>query len=772
MRILVYLTLSLCTLYAGGPYQAHIRRTTFGIPHIEAKDLGGLGFGDGYAQAEDHLCSIVDQVIRVRGERARYFGAGNGNEHLNSDVTMKALDLMGDAVKETAGMSPEVHEWNAGFVAGVNAYLAKTGKANVGGWCKNADWVAAISIVDLAAYQRLLSLTVSNLPTNIATAEPPHGGSPTTAAAQSLEVPQFDLGASNGWAIGRDKSESGGGLLLANPHYPWVGSNRFWEKHLRIPGKLDVYGVSLIGMPGVAIGFNDKVGWTHTVSAGKRITFYTLDLVPGKPTVYRYGSSEKSMTSHAVTVAVKQADGTVKNVSKEIWFSHYGPILNMPGIGWTPARAMTVRDANWENTGRIEQYLWMDRARSMQDLQDAHAKFQGLMWVNTIAASADGKAWFADTAATPKLSEEAIAAWVEGREKDPIWKASGNVVLDGSDPKFEWVKDPAARTPGLVPYRDQPKVERTDYVFNSNDSFWMENASAPIEGAYSPLHGEQRTSRSLRTRNNDLTISKIPKFNADTITGAILSNRSLAGEMLRDELVVRCKRTPSVMVDGSAYDLTEACTALAGWDLKDDLESRGAVLFKEFMGRYEPAALQRKGALWAVDFQAKDPDGTPNTLTSGPLAMENLARAAVLMKSRGLALDVPLGEVQYADKAGRHIPIHGGDGAYDGLMNMQRNSRNTTTLEPMENPPNVKGSRFLTEKGYPVVHGSSFVLALEYTKDGPRAKAVLTYSESGDPQSKHFADQTEMFSRKEWRQVLYRESEIRKAVERNYKVKE
>ena len=39
-----------------------------------------------------------------------------------------------------------------------------------------------------------------------------------------------DLGASNGWAIGSALSEGGRGMLIANPHYPWVGSSRFWEK--------------------------------------------------------------------------------------------------------------------------------------------------------------------------------------------------------------------------------------------------------------------------------------------------------------------------------------------------------------------------------------------------------------------------------------------------------------------------------------------------------------------------------------------------------------
>ena len=78
----------------------------------------------------------------------------------------------------------------------------------------------------------------------------------------------------------------------------------------------------------------------------------------------------------------------------------------------------------------------------------------------------------------------------------------------------------------------------------------------------------------------------------------------------------------------------------------------------------------------------------------------------------------------------------------------------------MKRPARVEGSRFLTEEGYPVVHGSSFVMALEYTDDGPRAQAFLTYSQSGDPESVHFSDQTELFSKKAWRPIVFTEAEV------------
>ena len=57
-----------------------------------------------------------------------------------------------------------------------------------------------------------------------------------------------DMG-SNAWAIASERSENGKGLLLANPHYPWYGIARFWEKHLTIPGVYDAYGAGLIGAP-------------------------------------------------------------------------------------------------------------------------------------------------------------------------------------------------------------------------------------------------------------------------------------------------------------------------------------------------------------------------------------------------------------------------------------------------------------------------------------------------------------------------------------------
>ena len=66
-----------CSAYAFSPttdVSADIRRTAFGVPHIRAQDERGLGFGIGYAYAQDNLCLLANEIVTVNGQRSRYFG--------------------------------------------------------------------------------------------------------------------------------------------------------------------------------------------------------------------------------------------------------------------------------------------------------------------------------------------------------------------------------------------------------------------------------------------------------------------------------------------------------------------------------------------------------------------------------------------------------------------------------------------------------------------------------------------------------------------------
>lgn len=760
---------------ADGDYEATIRRTAFGVPHIAADDLGSLGFGQGYAFAEDHLCTLADQVVKVRGERARWHGAGEEDANLNSDLAYRQLDLVGRAEQALPDLDPDARAVIQGYAAGYNAYLAETGVDELAGWCAGEEWVEPITELDLVTYYKDLGLLASgrNFLDFAATAQPPGGagdGGATTTTEAALALPTTEAATigSNGWAIGADRSETGGGMLLANPHFPWSGELRLWESHLTVPGEIDIYGASLLGTPGVLIGFNDAVAWTHTVSAGNRFTAYTLDLVPGDPTSYVYGDEERAMTSTDVTVEVLGDDGEVTEETRTLWSSHYGPILDFPGVGWTDETTVTYRDANIDNDVLIEQFLAMDRAGSMEELQAAHRDITGIPWVNTMATSADGTAWYADTAATPNLSEEAIAGWLEAREDDPLTSLAwdnGAVLLDGGDPVNEWVDAEGARSPGLVPFADMPQLERRDFVFNANDSYWLSNPEEPLTG-YSPMHGEAEVPQAPRTQQNALTLLGEPdagvdeldleSFSLEEVQDALFANVSRTAVALKDEVVARCEGSP----------LTEACQTLADWDGRDDLDRPGAPLWREFMSQFAFDDVVDAGALWAEPFDPERPLETPSGLVAAPASgpdpiVAALSAAQSSLTDRGFAVDATLEELQFAlPKPGR-IPVPGGT-FRDGTMNIIGVGSNSSSTEPTPQAgETASDTSSLSDEGYEIGFGSSFILTVEFGDDGPRAEAMLTYSQSGDPDSPQFSDQTEeLFGQETWRPVLFTEDAI------------
>ncbi len=779
-----------------GSYQATIRRTSHGIPHIVADDLASLAFGQGYASAEDHLCTLADQVVKIRSERSLYHGAGENDANLNSDLAWLHLGLRERAERDLEDESPEARQLFTGFTAGWNRYLEETGADNVTGWCAGEPWVQPITELDLYTYARSISLFASGgqLLDFIATAQPPGSDAAnadedttTTEAAWAGLAPE-QMG-SNGWAIGADRTEDGTGMLVANPHFPWEGELRFWESHLTIPGETDVYGAQLLGLPGIGIGFNEHVAWTHTVSAGSRFTAYTLDLVAGEPTSYQYDEEVREMTPTEHTVEVLAEDGSTETVTRTLWSSHYGPIINFPGLGWTEDLTITYRDANIDNTGFVSQYLGMDRATSLEDFISVHEDSTGVPLFNTIAVDDEGTAWYGDTSATPNLSDEAIDAWLEERETDPFVQVawdSGAVLLDGSDSTFEWVEAEGARSPGLVPFSDMPQITRSDYVFNANDSFWLANASELLEGDYSALHGEQGTPRSPRTRENayvlDATDGSTPAgegglFTLEELQEAILLNQGHTARRLRDAVVERCTGVTEVQVEplmgeageeelpGGTVPISEACESLASWDGLLSLDSVGAVLWRELLAQFPPEAFTDAGELWAEPFDPADPVGTPSGLASAPATgpdpvLVNLARAVQVIEAAGWALDDPLGEVQYAPRGDLRVPIHGG-GFREGVTNIVGYPSFGTSLEEtFEAAATVTSSSDLRADGYPVTNGTSFLMTLEFTADGPVAFAFLDYGESGDPTSDEWSAQTERFSGKDWREVLFTEDAI------------
>ncbi len=758
------------TVIAPG-YSAKIQRTSYNIAHITANDMASAWFGQGYAMAEDRICTLMDQVIKVRGQRARFFGSS----YIDSDFGYLHLGLLSKAATAFQTLSPEMREMLTAHAAGINAYVSTVGKNGLPTLCRNAAWIVEITAIDLLAHAKDFAILNSSgllLPfLNNATPPSINAAISSQGATAGLLAVEDSLG-SNGWGLGSEATQSGSGMLLAQPHFPWEGELMSWESHITVPGKIDVYGVTLPGIPNVLVGFNASVAWTLTVTPSAHHSFYKLKLVPGEPTKYLYDGNVRNMTATLYTIDMLDiATGVMSQQSRTLWSSHYGPMLSIsPLLKWGTSVAMTYRDANLNNNSYLQQLLDMSRANGIEEFVRAHQRWASLPFSHTIATSIEGEAWYADGSPVPHVSDETYAAWQQAVLFDPAVLIPWNFKVysfDGSTSRDEWVETAGTQQlPGTIPFTEAPQLRRRDFVFNANDNHWLSNPDSLLEG-FNPLYGAERTARSLRTRMNAIALTEGStgrKFSLADVKQAAVSNRSLTAELLRSELVERCTAAPAIQIGSQSVDLSAACAVLSAWDETFNLDSKGAVLFREFLGSFGNVGQVGASTLFAEPFDANNPVTTPRRLSSASSSiLTALAKAVQKLDAvgDGVAVDSVLRDLQYTPKNGVKIPIHGGQSG-EGIMNIASFlSRNKTTLLPsIPRTASVESTTGLTDDGYAVNFGTSFLMAVELTNEGPECQAVLTFSQSENPESAYFSDQTELFSNKQWRPCLYSQNEI------------
>ncbi len=726
-------------------YRAEVRRTTGGWAHVKAADYGSLGYGYGYAYAQDQMCELADIVVTVNAQRARYFGPQDGN--LESDFfyqRIKDAKTVQRLARRNAPHGPSgiVRASVKGFAAGVNAWLERDRITDP--TCRGKAWVRPITALDLYRrfYQLGLRASSGNFLDEIVAAKPPAAGAASAPPKPDPEAFNRRLGpetlGSNAYGIGRDGAAGDRSLVLGNPHFPWQGSERWYQIHLTIPGKIDAIGASLQAVPVVNVGFNRHVAWSHTVSTARRFTPYELKLRGGRPTHYWVDGRPVAMKQRKVRVRVR-GGGTRSHTFYE---TRWGPVFSFAaaGLTWTSERAYALADVNAKNFRLVNQWAEYDRAKSVRGLQRAYRRVQGNPWVNTIAADSSGRAYYADESVVPNVDAELQGRCTPDNPLSPLLLGQGVVLLDGSDSDCRWKRDADAITPGIIGPKGLPRVTRTDYVENSNDSYWLPSARFRLDG-FPRIIGAEGTQRLLRTRLGLVQAEERiagtdglgpAGFTLDTLQAVMLGNRNLSAELARDATVAACQAS-------ARADLAEACAALAAWDTRADIGSRGAVLWREYWTR-----LIQAGVPWTTAYDPANPVTTPAGIDAAdPKVLTALTAAVEDLRSKGIALNGPLGELQAEPRGNDRIPIHGCSEA-EGCFNIITTDRDA-------------------QGRYDPYTGASFVMTAAFDQQGaPRGEAILTYSQSENPRSPHYADQTRLFAQKQWLPMRFTERSIKR----------
>lgn len=736
-----------------------MRYTGYGMPHVRAASLAGAGEGYGWAFARDNLCLMMEKVVTQAGDRSRYLGPDSGYvddfvgvslSNAESDAVYRYLLDSGSVAAVRHAASTDVRALLHGYVAGFNRHVR--GAPRPGEGCRDQSWFRPLTEEDI--WRRLTQVPLIETSTlllrEIASAAPPGArvgsGAPAPSDALVALARHGGLtGGSNALAAGRDVlGPAGGGFTFANPHFPWRGTERLYAVHMTVPGRLDLFGSTLYGMPVPMIGFSESIGWSDTHTTDKRSTIYELTLDAADPTRYLVGDSSVAM--RAVTVTVPTSAGARTHT---IWETRYGPVIVTPNLPWTHERAYAFADPERGNVRMADTFLAIASARSVRGIRDALLKHQGSPWSNITAADRHGEVFFANISVAGYVTDAQLARCTVRGAPGLYANLADVTVLDGSDPQCAWTRDARAPQPGIIPAELRPWTIRRDVTFNSNDSHWFPGPapSGTLEG-YLKVIGPERTTRGERTRVAALYAQGFMGAGGPLLTPAnweqrFFSARNLLAELVLDDLLADCRATPRVTQEGGTVaDLSEACRALGAWDRTDRLESRGSALFAEFaraLERIPMTGFAPAPRYWRVPFDPADPVGTPRGFVPTDETRRALARAAARFTGARIALDAPLGEVQGTARGGRRLPLSGASFTYH-----------------MVAPGAFEDGKGITD----VRVGDSYIHAVTLGPRGPRGRFIVTYSQSTNPASPHFADMTEVYSRQEWIDVAFSPAEI------------
>ena len=723
------------------------------VPTIEARDSGDLFQALGYVVASERLFQM-DLYRRVAcGRLAEILGPGKGTPEVRSlpvpgevflqmDLLHRALGLGAAALAEATEASAETQDALAAYASGVNAWLAEAEARRawpleraVLGYVPE-PWRPADSLAvgRLVAWRLSIALRAELtlgeiallrkgpplLPSSPAWGPTLTGPPPDRLPMSGTALDGFGWGGggwvgSNAWAVAGKRTASGKPILAADPHLP-LGLPGIWLPVCLRGGPYRVAGVTLPGVPGVAIGRTPSLAWGMTAALPDDVDLYRETLAPGPPVAARHGQAWEPLEIEEVAVRVRgeaeprrvtlrfvrRFPGRCPLISDLLDTGPLGP-LSLAWTGMLPTRS-------------LDALLAMNRAADVTAFREALRDF-ALSPQNILVADADGN----------------IGGFVAGRFPRRCRPGDGPLPLDGADPATAWQ--------GFLPFEELP------HVLNPASGFLVSaNNRASEEGPY-------------------LTTLWEPPYRASRIQGVLREMPSVRPEACRRLqtdtvslqallLVGRCLAPHRDALAGAAR---EAADRLLAWDGQMARESGTAALFHAWYWRLRERVL-------GAPLEALRPG-----LAARLFAVNHVPAAlldALLLEGDAAALPAPLPSIlqQTLEEAVAFLREKmGPDAAAWRWGRLHR-----LTLRHPLTPGTARGSRILGRlfgfnrgpvempgDGMTVNMSAYFFAAPFEAVAGPSYRQVVDLGEpggggwvipggvSGEPSSPHYADQLE-----------------------------
>ncbi len=561
-----------------------------GVPHIFAARERDAWRALGFVVARDRLFQLELQARAGAGTLTELVGA----RALPLDREARALGMPRSAEQKLAGMDTTSDAWQsiAAYSDGVNAWIDRLDQRRLpieyrllgrrpARWrpidCihlfNRMGLTLAMSDAELEhlAAARIVGRVAADAlyPVNAPFQEPiqPNGQHATRFDPQRIPPPgQPDSGAmlawtelraatalssvardggddrvgSNNWAVAPGRTRDGYALLANDPHLDLSLPSIWYEAHLVVPGRLDVYGVTIPGAPTIVLGFNRSVAWGFTNTEGD-VTDYYVETVDDQraPLRYQLDGQWRPLELRVERYADPKG-GTV--AVDTLRFTHRGGLRRLAGR-WISTR-WTMLETPFDGATLLS----AARAGSARQWLEAMAAWGGPAQ-NMVVADKAGTIAIRSTGRFPLRPGYAKGTWLR----------------DGSRSASDWI--------GYWPLSAYPQAidPAQGYLASANQQ--------PIDPKVNPAYFGANWASPWRAMEINRRLRADSSVTPDSIRAMQLDPASPRADLMVPAFLAAAR---SRMADST---LQHAASVLAQWDRRYTKDNNRAILFETAMSR-------------------------------------------------------------------------------------------------------------------------------------------------------------------------------------------
>ncbi len=741
--------------------EVNVHYDTYGIPHIYAETEEDAFRSLGYVHAQDRLWQM-ELLRRVgKGGLSEVFG----KDLVTTDQFFLSLGIDEHTNKTVAALdkNSEMVILSEAYLDGINAFITD-GPTPIEFYLTgidktpfslediyNAVGYMAFSFAmahktdplltdirnqlgeeysnDLITNSGKDSVWIKNYNKKVANSIPSTITASVIEALEKLPIPQF-VG-SNSWVLAPDKTKNGKVILANDPHIGFAQPSVWYEAHLSTP-TYEKYGYHMAGIPFPLLGHDRNLAYGLTMFENDDIDFYYEETNPEDGTQYKTESGWKSYEYVSKTIKVKDESDVVFEYKN----TRHGPVLNNIANQINGERPVAMSWVYTKIENEVMDALYgISHAKNIDEFSKALPKIHA-PGLNVMYGDAKGN----------------VAWWATAKLYQMPDSVSTKFILDGTSGKQEPLR--------FLDFSENPQAINPpwNYVYSANnqpDSI----AGMLYPGYYLPENRAKRIVTLLDEKDDwdkeavsKMILDVTSSVNPEIVTefGKFVDVSSFSEEQLiqLDALKNWKGNYPLESVSATIY---HRCLYYA---LKNTFEDElGEEKFKQFLGthilkRHIANGTRNKEGIWWDNINTKD-----RIETRGDIALKSFAEAWQSLENdfgpdpskwtwdrvHTIEHGHPIGQVAALRKYFNvgPFPIHG----------------TREVINNMAFPYDSTGF-------YKVSSGPSTRRIIDFS-DIENSISILPTGQSGNPFSKHYKDQAEMFVKGEFRKMMMNKEEIK-----------